>query len=97
MLPIFQSQSREMSQMQTEWASQLNPLLDMPFSSGLLLTGVHLINGVTTINHKLARKLQGYIITDIDSAATIFRSQPKNALTLTLTSNAATNVSLFVF
>lgn len=96
-LPIFQSPSREMSLMQTEWASRLDPLIESPLSQGNFLKNVSLANGVTVINHLLSRKQQGWFIIDVNGAATVYRSQPFNALTLTLTSNAAVVVSLYVF
>ena len=96
-LPYIQSPSREMSMMQTQWASQLNPVLNLPLVQGIILPDVSLINGATTINHLLGRKLQGWFLVDIDGAAEIYRSQPKNSVSLTLTSNAAVTVSIFVF
>lgn len=97
MLPIFNTQVKELSMMQTQWAQQLNQLLDDPMSKGLILLGVSLASGATTINHLLGRKLQGWQIVDINGAATVYRSQPKNDKTLTLTSSAAVTVDLFVF
>lgn len=79
------------------WASTLNPIIAAPQSSALILKGVPLANGVTTINHRLGRTMQGWNIIDINGAATIYRSQPLNDLTLTLTSNAAVTVSIEVF
>lgn len=97
MLPIFNTQVKELSMMQTQWAQQLNQLLDDPMSKGIILPGVSLASGNTTINHLLGRKLQGWQIVDINGAATVYRSQPKNDKTLTLTSSAAVTVDLFVF
>lgn len=79
------------------WATALNPLLTNPLVNGHLLTNLQLINGVTTVNHLLGRKMQGWYVVDIDGAAEIYRSQPLNNLTLTLTSNADITVSLWVF
>lgn len=83
--------------MQTRWASELNPVLDIPFLAGLQLTNISLINGATVINHKLQRQMQGWFITDVSAAATIYRSQPFNQTTLTLTCGAAVVVNLWVF
>lgn len=96
-LPSFNTKILELSLMQSNWASILNPFIANPFLNGLLLKDVALSNGATTINHTLARMMQGWVITDINGAASIFRSKPFNALTLTLTSNAAVTVSLYVF
>lgn len=96
-LPIYQSQVPELLLLQTQWTSQLNPLLANPLVNGILLKNVSLANGVTTVNHLLGRKMQGWFITDINGAASVYRSQPFNSLTLTLTSSAQVTVSLYVF
>lgn len=96
-LPIFQTNIRELSLMQTQWSSLIKPVIDAPINNGVLLPGVVLISGVTVVNHLLGRKLQGWQLTDTNAAATIYRSQPKSDKTLTLTSNAAVTVDLWVF
>lgn len=83
--------------MQTKWAAQLNPLLSNPFTSGILLPQTTLINGVTVINHLLQRQMIGWIVTDQDASASIYRSAPLNNQTLTLTSDAAAIINLWVF
>lgn len=83
--------------MQSSWARALEPLLKDPTNNGLILKNVVLINGVTVVNHRLGRMLQGWNLVDINGAASVYRSQPKNNLTLTLTSSAAVTVDLFVF
>jgi hypothetical protein len=82
---------------QTRWATALDPVIKNQLIQGNLISNISLINGVTTINHLLGRKQIGYIITDVDAAAIIFRSQPLNDKTLTLTSNAAVNISIWCF
>lgn len=79
----------------TRWKSLLDPVIAA--SQPTILEGIHLTNGVTVINHKLAQIQQGWIITDITGAATIYRSAPFNDKTLTLTSNAAVTVNIEVF
>lgn len=81
----------------TRWKSLLDPILANPLNNVSILENVALINGATTINHFLGRQMQGWFITDINGAATIYRSQPMNDKTLTLTSNAAVTVNLGVF
>lgn len=83
--------------MLTKWSSILNPLLKKVLPQGLLLSNVALANGDTTINHLLSRQMIGWFLTDIDGAAQIYRSQPLNDKTLTLTSSAAVTVSIWVF
>lgn len=82
---------------QTRWAEDLNPVLNNAVVNGVLLKSVVLANGVTVVNHKLGRTPQGWFIADINAAATIYRSQPFDPLTLTLTSNAAVTINLWVF
>ena len=79
------------------WAAALNPIIAQPQSSGRILNNIALVNGSTTINHGLGRTLQGWVITDINGAATIYRSAPFNSLNLTLTSDALVTVSIEVF
>lgn len=96
-LPFIKTDNQQVDQLQTKWRSELNPLLAQPLSSANTLKGIALINGVNTINHLLGRKQQGWIISDVDASAIIFRSQPFNDKTLTLTSNAACLVDLLVY
>lgn len=96
-LPIYQSDSTPFSLMQTAWASSLNPIISNPLSQGLFLKNVSLIVGETKINHLLGRTQQGYIITDQNGAASIYRSKPFGPQSLSLTSNAAVVVNIYVF
>ncbi len=82
---------------QTRWAQEINPVISFPPVNGTLLSGVNVVSGSNVINHKLGRTPQGWIITDISNAATIYRSAAFNSLTLTLTSNATATLSLWVF
>lgn len=85
------------AQLATRWKSLLDPLLANPLNDVSVIYNVSLINGATTINHLLGQKMTGWYIVDINGAATIYRSQPLNDKTLTLTSNAAVTVSIGVF
>lgn len=83
--------------MQTRWKALLDPFLANRIAGSSILPNVQLANGTTVVNHKLGRTMQGWFLVDVQGAATIFRSQPFNNLTLTLTSNAAVTVSIGVF
>lgn len=85
------------SLLQDRWATIINPVVNFAPNQGLLLKNIPLANGTTVINHKLQRMQQGWIIIDQDAAASIYRSQPLNDLTLTLHSSATCNISLWVF
>jgi hypothetical protein len=84
-------------QMETRWKSSLDPVLANPLNSMSVLKDISLTTGVNVINHKLQQTLQGWIITDINGAAQIYRSAPLNNLTLTLTSDANVVISLAVY
>lgn len=101
-LPIFQCgedgpSSRDFVMMQNQWKRTIDPALGRPANNSNILTGVALANGVTVVNHKLGRQMQGWSIVDTNGAAQIYRSAPLNELTLTLTSNAAVTVAIEVF
>lgn len=96
-LPYIQSNDLTLSLLQTRYRSVLNPLLALPISNASFLTDIDLINGTTIVNHKLGRKMQGWVVTDVNAAATIYRAMPLNDKTLTLVSNAACTVSLMVY
>lgn len=99
-LPIFKSDSQEMDLMQTKWAQQLNPVLSNPMMAGSLIRNVGLSVGANEVNHKLGRKLQGYIITMQRGPAQVYSTQEFNNipnLTLTLVSDADVLVDLWVF
>lgn len=82
---------------QTRWKSILDPLLANPLNNISILEDVSLVTGANTINHLLGRMMQGWLILDINGAATIYRSEPMNDITLTLTSSANVTVNLGVF
>jgi hypothetical protein len=92
-LPINLTESLQ----QTRWKSILDPLLANPLNNISILEDVSLVTGANTINHLLGRMMQGWLILDINGAATIYRSEPMNDITLTLTSSANVTVNLGVF
>lgn len=96
-LPKFQTKDQSFALLQTNWATSLDPVLANPIIQGLALKNVQLVVGTNVINHLLARKQQGYLITDLQGIADIYRSAPFNSQTLTLTSNADVTVNLWVY
>ncbi len=96
-LTIYHTDDIPFTLMQSDWSTELNPIIANPLTKGILLKDVALISGVTVINHKLARVQQGWIVTDQNGSAEIYRSKPLSPQTLTLTSSAAVIVSLYVF
>lgn len=99
-LPIMQSDSEQFLLMQTRWASVIEPLLSNPIVNGAVLRQVSLVSGANVINHKLGRKLQGWLLARKRGAAEIYDTQDSNNmpnLTLTLTSDAVVSVDLYVW
>lgn len=97
-LPIYKDRnSPTFMLMQTVWARAIDPILAKPLSQANILEGVQLQSGVNVVNHLLGRKMQGWLISDINGIATIFRSEPLNDLTLTLTVSAPVVANLIVF
>lgn len=85
-------------QMITRWASQLNPILANILIQGIPLLGITLIAATPrTLNHYLGRTQKGWVISDITTSATVFRSQPFNDKTITLTSSADTVIDLWIY
>ncbi len=97
-LPIYQSQGDQpLMLLQTNWASQLNPIISNPLTNPRILKGVVLTTGVNTINTGLVNTLQGWFLSDITTAVTVYRSSPKAPLTLTLTASGSTTCDIVVF
>lgn len=96
-LPIHLDSNKSLMLMQTTWSGPLNKLLANPLLDGFVIEDVALINGETTINHRLGRKMQGYIVTDLNASAIIYRSKPLNDKTLSLTSSASCVVNIYVY
>lgn len=84
-------------QMQVKWASELDPVLRNQLIQGILISDITMVAGTNVINHRLGRKQVGYIITDQNAQASIYRSAALNNLTLTLTSDNPCVISLWCF
>lgn len=100
-LPKFLSQdpvgAKDFGLLQTTWSALIDPIIGRAQNKANIISNVSLNNGVTVVNHLLGRKMQGWYLADIQGAATIYRSQPLNDQTLTLTSSAAVTVNIGVF
>lgn len=93
-------QQLTLDQMQNLWASALNPILSSPIVNGRQIDDIKLTIGSNTINHKLGRKLQGWITVRINGIAEIYDTQATNQmpeLTLTLVSDADVTASMWVY
>lgn len=86
------------NQMLTRWSSILNPLLALLITQGRQINNIVLAKTTPlTINHKLGRMQIGWIITDSNAAANVFRTVAFNNLTLTLESDAPVTINLWVY
>jgi hypothetical protein len=99
-LPKFMTEDQSLALLQTKWASLINPVIDAPQSKGLILKDVVLAAGDNTVNHRLSRKLQGWIVIGITAASQIYDLQATNQTsdkTLILNASAPCTVTLWVF
>lgn len=99
-LPTFNTTDKPFSLMQSNWASQLNPILANPTNNSSILKNIQLIVGTNTINHLLGKNLTGWNIVRKRGPAEIYDNQDTNQmpnLTLTLISDASVSVDIEVF
>jgi hypothetical protein len=99
-LPIFKDDNKNLMLVQTNWSTQLDPVINQPLSSGVLLKNIQLKMGSNQINHLLQKRLTGWFIVRQRGAASVYDTQDTNMfqdLTLLLTSTAAVSVDLMVF
>ena len=82
---------------QTLWAQTLNPVLANPTTNMAILKNVALASGNNAVPHLLQQVQQGWIITDIQGVASIYRNQPFDKVYLYLNSSAVVTVSIGVF
>lgn len=86
--------------MQTQWASQLNPLVASPIMSGHQLKNVSLAMGDNVVPHGLGKILTGWMIVRQRATAALFDKQDSTQLTnlnLTLNASAPVVVDLWVY
>lgn len=97
LLPLFKHPDQAIMLLQTKWKSVLDPILKNLLNQSVQLTDIQLRVGDTVFNHTLGRTPVGWVITDSNGAANIFRSKPFNDKTLTLSSSASVVVSVLVY
>jgi hypothetical protein len=98
-LPIFTTTIKELSLLQTTWASILNPVVQSPTATPVILKNVQLVAGLNIINHMLGRKLLTWKLVRQRALASIYDTQDSNQhpeLTLQLVSSAPVVVDLEV-
>ena len=99
-IPRVQTDDRQINQLQQNFISAINQLMDTSILSGVLLTNVALVSGDNSVNHKLGKTLTGWIVVRKRAAADIYDKQGTNATptqTLALNTSADVMVDLYVF
>ena len=78
----------------------LNNVLALPIIDSDLIQGIAVVSGANTINHKLGRKLRGWIPTRNSASITLYDTQATNPLpdkTLQLVASGSATIDLMVF
>ena len=98
-LALFKTDDQSMTLLQNSWKSSIDPVITNPLTLGILQKNIPLVVGVNSINHKLGRNIQGYVIAGMHGVySQIFDSPSLNpSLTLTLNSSVATVIDLYCF
>lgn len=100
-LPLVQTQSREVNQLQNNIKQILDPISSNPLNSGRILKSQSLASGSNVINHGLGRALQGWFLTrQRDVVSAIYDTQDNNPnpnQSLLLTASAPIVVDIYVF
>jgi hypothetical protein len=93
------AQKLTMDQMQTKWASQLDPVLSNLLVQGQLITEVSLVNGSNAVNHRLGRTPNGWFIVAPQAKVSVYQAanQSNPTLILTLIADASSVTSVWVF
>lgn len=92
-------QKLDLPKMQTTWAQQLDPVIANLLVNGQLLKGIELNSGITVVNHRLGRQLQGWFLSAPKGPAIVSQAsqQPNPTLTLTVNSTAAITTDMWVY
>jgi len=78
--------------------NEVNKLSDKPLLNGSLLAGISLSTSEKSIDHKLGKKYQGFIITKLNANAVVWASSTTDSdKFLKLTASASCTVDLWVF
>lgn len=97
LLPLFKVDDVQLTLWQTKWKALLDVLLSSRITNGVFIQNITTTAGANTIPHLLGRMQLGWFLTDIQGIATVYRSQPFNATSLTLTVSTPVTLSIWVF
>lgn len=97
-IPLLQLGEYKAEQVQKNVVQPLNTLLKIPFLDGVLLQNVALTTSVTSVQHKLNRSYQGYLITKLNANSVVWiDNSTDDSLYINLIASAACTVDLWVF
>lgn len=97
-LKKFYSTNSDIVNIQENVGNAVDPLIKNQFLNGQLINDIALVIGDNDISHKLGRKIQGWVIVDIDAVSNIYRKTSTTpTLTIKLNSSANCTVSLYIF
>lgn len=85
-------------QANAQWPATLNPVIANPLVNGQQINLIVLTaNTPRDVSHSLGQLPKGWIVVNQDAAASVFKSQPFNAKTITLEANANVTVSIWIY
>lgn len=82
--------------LQTDIEQAVGSAIRSPLLNGRMVSDVDLASGSTTLEHKLAREIRGYLIVKRSNASTIYDESSDDKF-LTLNASGAVTVSLWIF
>lgn len=96
MFKKFNSESREATLIQQNVEQALRRLFKGSILDNAILEGVKLDTGENTVEHRLLRKIRGYIVIRVNAASDIYEIKSDDK-TITLSASAPCTVSLLIF
>ncbi len=97
-LPAFRKVKtalRDVEQLQTNVGQQFQALRDCPFLVGATITA-DLVAGDNVVSNPLQQSIQGWIMTDLDAAETVYRSS-SDSQTITFFSTGTATAKFWIF
>ncbi len=86
----------EVAALQSSVEEALNPVLRAELLNGVAITAVAVTVAGVEVEHKLGRPPIGFLITDIDADANVWRTA-WNSFTITLDATASATINLWVY
>lgn len=95
LLPLIKS-TDDVPVLMPRWKSQLDSILANQLLAGQSTTA-NLSTTPTVVFHSLGRVPNGWIITDLNAAAEVYRPSPMTNTTITLQASAPCTVQLWIY